>query len=80
MVGCNRRLPLVLAVLALLTSACERSQGGAAQPPPKVAVAHPVVRTVVDWDEYTGRVEAIASILHPAAVPAAPGVVRVTAP
>ncbi len=31
-------------------------------PPPSVAVAHPLVQTVVEWDEYTARLSAINSV------------------
>ncbi|WP_136624305.1 efflux RND transporter periplasmic adaptor subunit [Bradyrhizobium centrolobii] len=34
----------------------------AASPPPPVTVAQPVKRTVTDWDEFTGRFEAIEEV------------------
>lgn len=33
-----------------------------APPPPKVTVAHPIRQTVVEWDEYTGRLQAIEAV------------------
>jgi RND family efflux transporter MFP subunit len=33
-----------------------------ATPPPSVGVAHPIVATVVEWDEYTARLSAIQSV------------------
>lgn len=33
-----------------------------APPPPKVTVSQPVVRDIVEWDEYTGRLEAVESV------------------
>jgi RND family efflux transporter MFP subunit len=31
-------------------------------PPPAVEVAHPVVREIVEWDEYSGRLEAVERV------------------
>src|ERR1044072_5181400 len=43
-----------LAVASLL-AACGQGQKQAAAPPPKVTVAKPVERTIIDQDEYVGR-------------------------
>ena len=53
-----RRL-LVVAVLLLMTS-CGRQP----PPPPKshVSAAHPIVRRVVDWDDYVGRFQAVQDV------------------
>jgi multidrug efflux system membrane fusion protein len=58
-----------LAALALATSllpgaGCDRSNAAAppAMPPAVVTVSHPVEREVVDYDEYTGRLEAAESV------------------
>jgi len=51
-------------LLALALAGCDekaRSQA-AAPPPPPVTVAQPVTRTVTDWDEFTGRFEAIEEV------------------
>src|SRR5262249_57600447 len=57
-----RASPWVLAVLVVLAPvACRRSENAAA-PPPKVAVARPVSREIVEWDEYTGRLQALESV------------------
>ncbi|QHL90873.1 efflux RND transporter periplasmic adaptor subunit [Sphingomonas changnyeongensis] len=55
-------LPRSLALgLAALAAACS---GGAPQPPPPmtVAVAVPLTREVIDWDDYVGRFEAIQDV------------------
>jgi multidrug efflux system membrane fusion protein len=51
-------------LFALALGGCDdkaRSQA-AAPPPPTVTVAQPVKRTVTDWDEFTGRFEAIDEV------------------
>jgi len=54
--------PLIV-LLALALSACgERSAQQAASAPPPVTVAQPVKRTVTDWDEFTGRFEAVEEV------------------
>lgn len=55
-------LPRSLALgLAALAAACS---GGAPPPPPPmtVAVATPLTREVIDWDDYVGRFEAIQDV------------------
>lgn len=50
---------LVAAIfLALAVAACSSQAEQGAPPPPEVTVATPLVREVVDWDEFTGRFEA----------------------
>jgi RND family efflux transporter MFP subunit len=53
-------LGLVLAS-AFVINACRRPEPVAA-PPPKVTVSNPVVREVIEWDEYTGRLESTESV------------------
>jgi multidrug efflux system membrane fusion protein len=56
--------PLVL-LLALTLSGCgekPQQQAAAAPPPPPVTVAPPVKRTVTDWDEFTGRFQAVEEV------------------
>jgi RND family efflux transporter MFP subunit len=52
------RFPLLAAIMAVLP-ACSKSTSGtpAAPPPAKVTVATPLVKKVVEWDEFTGRLE-----------------------
>jgi len=48
----------------LLSTACSRAdaQASSAPPPPKVTVAEVVGRDVTEWDELTGRLEAVNSV------------------
>src|SRR4029450_9257551 len=50
-------------LFALALAGCEKAQSqAAAPPPPPVTVAQPIKRTVTDWDEFTGRFEAIQEV------------------
>jgi multidrug efflux system membrane fusion protein len=53
--------PLVVLLVAALTGCSEKPQPQAAAAPP-VTVAQPVKRTVTDWDEFTGRFEAVEEV------------------
>ena len=51
--------------LAVILSGCgpdSNANTGVAPPPPTVSVAEVVQREVVDWDEYTGRLEAAKTV------------------
>ena len=50
-----RALAAVAVALACLLAGCGEGQKQAAAPPPKVTVAKPIQRTIVDQDEYVGR-------------------------
>src|SRR5260370_30722966 len=50
-----RPLATVGIALACLLACCGEGQKQAAAPPPKVTVANPIKRTIVDQDEYVGR-------------------------
>jgi membrane fusion protein, multidrug efflux system len=58
------RLSSALIVLAALLSGCEEKKApqAAAPPAPPVTVAQPVKRTVTDWDEFTGRFDAVQQV------------------
>ena len=56
----KRSLWVVLAIV-LVINACRRSEPVAA-PPPKVTISTPIQREVIEWDEYTGRLEATESV------------------
>ncbi|TAI65835.1 efflux transporter periplasmic adaptor subunit [Bradyrhizobium sp. Leo170] len=66
--GSFRRLrcggaPIGLLFALALAGCDEKAQSqAAAPPPPPVTVAQPVKRTVTDWDEFTGRFEAIEEV------------------
>ena len=53
---------ILLLVTSLLLTACGNAPTPPAPPPPKVTVARPVEREVVEWDEYTARLEAVDSV------------------
>lgn len=55
------RLLFVLYVV-LLMSGCGRREPPSLPPPPKVTVSQPIAQKVVEWDEYTGRIEAVESV------------------
>ena len=58
-----RRLAPLGLVVALALSACgDKAQQQAAPPAPPVTVAQPLKRTVTDWDEFTGRFEAVEEV------------------
>jgi RND family efflux transporter MFP subunit len=56
-----RHLAPVFALLLLAGCGDKPGQPAAAAPPP-VTVAQPVKRTVTDWDEFTGRFEAVEEV------------------
>jgi membrane fusion protein, multidrug efflux system len=58
-----RGLKWLTPLLALALSACgDKPPQAAAPAAPPVTVAQPVKRTVTDWDEFTGRFEAIEEV------------------
>src|SRR5437867_3723315 len=54
----------VLAMAAVLTSStgCSRSVAQQQPPAPSVTVAPVEQKDIVEWDEFTGRIEAVASV------------------
>src|SRR5262245_20624135 len=59
----SRPFLCVLAGWCMLLSACQQPPASTHTPPPaKLTVSQPVVRDVVEWDEYTGRLEAVESV------------------
>jgi RND family efflux transporter MFP subunit len=60
----GRLWPLGILVAVALTGCGDKAapQAAAPPPPPPVTVAQPVKRTVTDWDEFTGRFEAVEEV------------------
>lgn len=60
------RNAILPAIVVLALGACEPAQEQAGpppdQPPPPVDVAAPIVDNIVDWDEFTGRFEAVERV------------------
>jgi len=54
--------PLIPLVALVLTSCGDKPPPPAAAAAPPVTVAQPVKRTVTDWDEFTGRFEAVEEV------------------
>jgi RND family efflux transporter MFP subunit len=60
-VSTGSRARRALLAAALLLAACG-AQAPSAPPPPKVTVVQPVVREIMEWDEYTARLDAVDSV------------------
>ncbi len=54
----------VLLTTLLALAACDQAPNAASAPPPPppVTVAKPVVKEIVEWDEFTGRFEAVGAV------------------
>jgi len=57
-----RSFGLLLLAASALSACGEKPQQPAAAAPPPVTVAQPVTRIVTDWDEFTGRFEAVEEV------------------
>jgi membrane fusion protein, multidrug efflux system len=50
-------------VLACAVAGCDNKQASkATPPPPSVTVSQPIQKSITEWDEYTGRFEALATV------------------
>lgn len=62
----NRAIAAALACATACTgltlSGCGKPTGAAAPPPPEVSVAQVIERRVKDWDEFTGRLQAVETV------------------
>lgn len=62
----NRQLQFLwLSTAVIIAAGCSREpteSGSPKQPPAKVTTAKPLVVPIVEWDEYTGRLDAIDSV------------------
>ncbi len=52
----------VAVAVCILSAGCKQSTQTTAPPPPPVTVATPIHKEIVEWDEYTGRTEAVESV------------------
>lgn len=57
----TRLVLLVFAVLGLTLYGCKEDQPQP-PPPPQVTVSKPVVKEIMEWDEYTGRLESVDTV------------------
>ncbi len=56
-------LTLLLLATGVVLTGCDRQQAAAPPtPPPVVTIAKPIEKEVVEWDEYTGRTDAVESV------------------
>jgi RND family efflux transporter MFP subunit len=65
--GCHshpfgRLWPLGILIAVALSGCGDKPAPQAAAPAPPVTIAQPVKRTVTDWDEFTGRFEAVEEV------------------
>jgi RND family efflux transporter MFP subunit len=58
----HRLSPLAVLLAAALSGCGDKPAQQAAPAPPPVTVAHPTKRVVTDWDEFTGRFEAMEEV------------------
>jgi len=58
----GRQACWVAFAVCTLSTGCKQSTQAPALPPPPVTVATPVHKEIVEWDEYTGRTEAVESV------------------
>ena len=56
------RLSALLPVLLLGLSSCEKPQPTMEMPPATVTIAHPAKQKIMEWDEFTGRLDAENSV------------------
>ena len=57
-----REIPIALALLSLAACGKSPDPGGSEAPPPEVNVAAVVEKKVQDWDDFTGRLEAVDTV------------------
>lgn len=51
-----------LLVLIALISGCSDTEESQLPPPPQVVVGKPLVKEIIEWDEFTGRIEPIEAV------------------
>lgn len=55
-------IPAASVILAVLLAGCEKKPEAAAPPAPAVTVASPLKKQTTDWDEFTGRFDAVDQV------------------
>ena len=55
-------LPLIGVTLLIAGCDGEEKAASAPPPPPEVTVAAPLLKDIVEWDEYTGRFQAVERV------------------
>jgi membrane fusion protein, multidrug efflux system len=55
-------IPAASVILAVLLAGCDKKPEAAAPPAPPVTVAHPLKKQTTDWDEFTGRFDAVDQV------------------
>src|SRR5215207_2795958 len=59
----TRGIPLIFLLLALhALVGCDGKPAAGGAPPPSVVAARPLQKTITEWDEYTGRFEAVETV------------------
>jgi membrane fusion protein, multidrug efflux system len=67
MIHLHRQLGMLAGISALFAisaalSSCNQQPPPPASPPPPVTIAKPVLKDIVEWDEYTGRTDAVENV------------------
>jgi multidrug efflux system membrane fusion protein len=64
-----KKFPILLTLFFLLLSGCDKPQNTSAKPvqppsppPAKVKIAQPLSQKITEWDEFTGRIEAVNTV------------------
>ncbi|WP_398468686.1 efflux RND transporter periplasmic adaptor subunit [Tardiphaga sp.] len=61
--NCFRSIfPAASVILAVLLAGCEKKPEASAPPAPPVTVANPLKKQTTDWDEFTGRFDAVDQV------------------
>ncbi|WP_398475319.1 efflux RND transporter periplasmic adaptor subunit [Tardiphaga sp.] len=61
--NCVRSIfPAASVILAVFLAGCGKKDEAAAPPPPPVTVANPLKKQTTDWDEFTGRFDAVDQV------------------
>ncbi len=53
---------LLIGAISVGWAGCNQPSAQQAAPPPPVTVSKPITKEIVEWDEYTGRTDAVQSV------------------